>query len=73
MCTTKRTSLYTSGGTSIATPTCPSRSIGAYATHGAASGKYTLELYGRPSAPLELEIRMLRAEVLEAMLYGCVT
>ena len=35
--------------------------------------KYTLELYDQPSAPLELEIRMLRAEVLETMLYGCVT
>ena len=35
--------------------------------------KYTLELYDRPSAPLELIIRMLRAEVLETMLYGCVT
>ena len=35
--------------------------------------KYTLELYGRPSAPLELKIRMLRAEVLETMMYGCVT
>ena len=35
--------------------------------------KYTLELYDRPSAPLELKIRMLRAEVLEIMLYGCVT
>ena len=34
--------------------------------------KYTLELYDRPSAPLELVIRMLRAEVLETMLYGCV-
>ena len=34
--------------------------------------KYTLELYDRPSAPLELKIRMLRAEVLETMLYGCV-
>ena len=34
--------------------------------------KYTLELYGRPSAPLELKTRMLRAEVLETMLYGCV-
>ena len=31
--------------------------------------KYTLELYNRPSAPLELKIRMLRAEVLETMLY----
>ena len=35
--------------------------------------KYTLELYDRPSAPLELKIRMLRAEVLATMLYGCVT
>ena len=35
--------------------------------------KYTLELYDRPSAPLELQTRMLRAEVLETMLYGCVT
>ena len=34
--------------------------------------KYTLELYNRQSAPLELKIRMLRAEVLEAMLYDCV-
>ena len=34
--------------------------------------KYNLKLYDRPSAPLELEIRMLRAEVLETMLYGCV-
>ena len=35
--------------------------------------KYTFELYNRLSAPLELKIRMLRAEVLETMLYGCVT
>ena len=35
--------------------------------------KYTLELYDRPSASLELKIRMLRAEVLETKLYGCVT
>ena len=35
--------------------------------------KYTLELYDRPSAPLELKIRMLRTKVLETMLYGCVT
>ena len=34
--------------------------------------KYTLELYDRPSAPLELKIRMLRAEVLEIMMHGCV-
>ena len=34
---------------------------------------YTLELHDRPSAPLELKIRMLRAEVLETMLYGRVT
>ena len=36
-------------------------------------GKYTLELYDRPSAPLELKIRMVRADVLETVLYGCVT
>ena len=36
--------------------------------------KYTLGLYGLPRAPLELKTRMLRAEVLETMLYrGCVT
>ena len=35
--------------------------------------KYILELYDRPSAPLELKTRMLRAEVHETMLYGCVT
>ena len=35
--------------------------------------KYTLELYDRQSAPLELKIRMLRAEVLETMLYSCGT
>ena len=36
--------------------------------------KYTLKLYDRPSAPLELKIRMLRAEALETMmLHGCMT
>ena len=35
--------------------------------------KYALELYNRPSAPPELKMRMLRAEVLDTMLYGCVT
>ena len=35
--------------------------------------KCTLELYDRPSAPLELKIPMLRADVLRTMLYGCVT
>ena len=34
---------------------------------------YTLELYDRPSAPLELKIRMLRAEVLETILCDCAT
>ena len=35
--------------------------------------KFTFELYDRPRAPLELKIRMLRAEVLEKMMYACVT
>ena len=34
---------------------------------------HPLELYDRPSAPLELNLRKLRAGVLETMLYGCVT
>ena len=32
-----------------------------------------IELYDRLSAPLELKIWMLRAKVLETMLYGCAT
>ena len=40
---------------------------------GCSFRKYTLELYDRPSAPIELKTRMLKAEVLETMLYGCVT
>ena len=35
--------------------------------------KYTLKLYDRRNAPLELKIRTLRVEVLETMLCGCVT
>ena len=35
--------------------------------------KYFLELCDQPSAPLELKIRMLKAEVLETILYVCVT
>ena len=34
---------------------------------------YTLELYDRPSAPLELKIEMLRAEVHKTVLYSCIT
>ena len=34
---------------------------------------YSLELYDRPSAPPELKNRMLRADVIETKLYGCVT
>ena len=33
--------------------------------------KYTLELYDRPSAPLKPKVRILRAEILETMLYSC--
>ena len=35
--------------------------------------KYSLEMYDQPSPALELKIRMLKAEVFETMLYGCVT
>jgi len=35
--------------------------------------KYGRELYDRPTAPLQLKVRMLKAEVLETLLYGCMT
>ena len=35
--------------------------------------EYTLELYDQRSAPFELKIWMLEAEVLETMLHGCFT
>ncbi|CAM9947910.1 unnamed protein product [Ascophyllum nodosum] len=35
--------------------------------------KYTHGLHDRTSAPLELKTRMLKAEVLDTMLYGCVS
>ena len=53
-------------------PTCPSRLTGAYATHGAASGS-TPSNCTTDRALLKLKIRMLRAEVLETMMYDCVT
>ena len=56
--------------------TCPSRSIGASATHGAASGSIPLNCTtdrALSSSSNYAEIWMLRAEVLETMLYGCVT
>ena len=51
---------------------CPSRSIGAYATHGAASGSTSSNCTTDRALPSR-SIRMLRAEVLETVLYGCVT
>ena len=36
-------------------------------------GRYTTEIYDRPSVFLRLKVRMLNAEVLETLLYGCVT
>ena len=35
--------------------------------------RYSRELYDRPTAPFLLKVRMLKAEVMETMLYGCVT
>ena len=35
--------------------------------------KYGRELYHRPTAPPKLKVRMLKAEVLETLLYGCMT
>ena len=35
--------------------------------------RYRRELYDRPSARLKLKVQMLKAEVVETLLYGCVT
>ena len=35
--------------------------------------KHVLEILNRPNTPLGLKVRMLKAKVLETMLYGCVT
>ena len=35
--------------------------------------RYSKQLYDRPKARLELKVRMLKAEVIETLLYGCVT
>ena len=35
--------------------------------------KYSSQLYDRRNAPLSLKIRLFKAEVMEAMLYGCAT
>ena len=60
------------GGMSTTTSTCPSRSTG-IRNAWCSFRKYSLELDDRPRAPLELKIWILKAEVLEAMLYVCVT
>ena len=65
--TTRRASLYVSGGD--VNHNADRRIRNAWCSFR----KYTLELYDRPSASLELKIRMLRAVVLEPMLYDCAT
>ena len=34
--------------------------------------RYQQELYDRPNVPLDLKIRMVKTEAVEALLYGCV-
>ena len=36
-------------------------------------GRHKMEFYGRLSVRLRLKVQMLKAEVLETLLYGCVT
>ena len=36
-------------------------------------GMLSTELFDRPSAPLRLKARLLKAEAMEALLYGCMT
>lgn len=59
-CSNKLAISYTSGGTSTTTPT------NAYAA-GCSFWKHNLGVYDRLSAPLKLNIQMLKAEVLEAI------
>ena len=35
--------------------------------------RYKMEIYDRPSARLRLKVRLLKAEVIETLLYGCMT
>ena len=35
--------------------------------------RYGVPLYDQPTAPLRLKVRMFISEVMETMLYGCVT
>ena len=35
--------------------------------------RYKIEIYDRPGVRLRLKVRMLKAEVIETLLYGCVT
>ena len=37
------------------------------------SQRYKMEIYDRPSVRLRLKVRLLRAEVIETLLYGCMT
>ena len=50
--TPKRTSSYTSEGTSTTMPTCPSRSIGSYVTNCAVSGSTPSNCTTNPTLPL---------------------
>ena len=35
--------------------------------------RYQQELYDRPNVPLDIKVRIVKAEAVEALLYGCVT
>ena len=39
----------------------------------ASFGRYKMEIYVSPGVHLRLKVRMLKAEVMETLLYGCVT
>ena len=36
-------------------------------------GRYKMEIYDRPSVRFCLKVPMLKAEVMETLLYGCIT
>ena len=35
--------------------------------------RYKMEIYDRPGVRLRLKVRLLKAEVVEALIYGCIT
>ena len=71
--TTRSTSSYTWAASLPKTPTSRETSTAAPKSLGDVFRKFSTELFDRPNAPLRLKARLLKAEAMEALLYGCMT